>query len=55
MVLDMVNKFRCRNSGRGIYKLASFTLAHSTFKVMPEFSSEGRIFSKGGLYFGEKS
>ena len=30
MVLDVVNKFRCRNSGRGIYKLASFTLAHST-------------------------
>ena len=29
MVLDVVNKFRCRNSGRGIYKLASFTLAHS--------------------------
>ena len=21
MVLDVVNKFRCRNSGRGIYKL----------------------------------
>ena len=30
MVLDVVNKFRCRNSGRGIYKLTSFTLAHST-------------------------
>ena len=30
MVLDVVNKFRCRNSGRRIYKLASFTLAHST-------------------------
>ena len=29
MVLD-VNKFRCRNSGRGIYKLTSFTLAHYT-------------------------
>ena len=27
MVLDVVNKFRCRNSGRGIYKLTSFTLA----------------------------
>ena len=26
MVLDVVNKFRCRNSGSGIYKLASFTL-----------------------------
>ena len=30
MVLDVVSKFRCRNSGREIYKLASFTLAHST-------------------------
>ena len=30
MVLDMVNKFRCRNSGRGIHKLTSFTRAHST-------------------------
>ena len=30
IVLDVVNKLRCRNSGRGIYKLTSFTLAHST-------------------------
>ena len=29
MELDVVNKFRCRNSGRGIYKLTSFTLAHT--------------------------
>ena len=30
MVLDVVNKFRCRNSGSGIYKLTSFTLTHSS-------------------------
>ena len=29
MVLDVVNKFRCRNTGRGIYKLARFILALS--------------------------
>ena len=33
MVLDVVNKFRCWNSGRGIYKLTSFTLVHSTREV----------------------
>ena len=30
LVLNVVNKFWCRNSGKGIYKLTSFTLAHST-------------------------
>ena len=57
MVLDVVNVFRCQNSGRGIYKLASFTLAHSTvrdvirknFHILkndPEISS---IFSNNPL------
>ena len=33
IVLDVVNKFRCRSSGRGIYQLTSFALAHPQGKV----------------------
>ena len=33
MVVDVINKIRCRNSGGDIYKYTSFTLAHPQGKV----------------------